>query len=320
VAEEGHYYNIGENLKISIENLYKDNEHLLKQIEAGIGQQPKASPVVGYQGVEGSFGQEAAVTYFEEKDAKFIAHEEFEEIFEALIKGTIDYGVVPIENSSAGEVLEIYDLMIKHSIYIVGEQVIKIEQNLLALKGATIEGLREVYSKAEALSQSKGFLRANKHIEEKPYVNTAMASQYVAQTNDLTKAAIGSKRAAKLYGLEILKENIHFNDSNCTRFIILGKNMDITENCDKISIVFNTTHTSGALYNILGHFAYNGLNLLKIQSRPLQEKTWHYFFFADLEGNLQDANVLIALIKVKEQSEYFKILGNYKSHDEGGIA
>ena len=315
---EGHYYNISENLKISIENLYKNNEHLLNQIEQGIKEKRKATPIVGYQGVAGSFGEEAAMTYFEESKAQFIAHEEFEDIFEALNKGTIDYGIVPIENSSAGEVMEVYDLMIKHNIYIVGEQIIKIEQNLLGLKGATIEGLKEVYSKSEALSQSKGFLKENKHIEEKPYVNTAMASQYVAQTKDPTKAAIGSRRAAALYGLEILKENIHFNHTNCTRFIILAKNMDITEECDKISIVFTTAHTSGALYNILGHFAYNGLNLLKIQSRPLQEKTWHYFFFADLEGSLQDANVLIALGKVKEKSKYFKILGNYVRHDEGG--
>ncbi len=311
---EDHYYNIGEKLKISIESLYKNNEYLLKQIEEGIKEQPKLDPIVGYQGVLGSFGEEAAITYFGEGKARFVAHEEFEDIFQALSTGEIDYGVVPIENSSAGEVLEIYDLMIKHNIYIVGEQVIKIEQNLLGLKGATIEGLREVYSKSEALSQSKGFLRAHKHIEEKPYVNTAVASQFVAETKDITKAAIASKRAAKLYGLEILKENIHFNDTNCTRFIVLAKNMNITKECNKISIVFNTSHTSGALYHILGHFAYNGLNLLKIQSRPVQEKTWHYFFFADLEGNLQDANVLIALGKVKEQSEYFKILGNYKSH------
>ncbi len=310
---EDHYYNISENLRISIENLYKNNEYLLKQIEEGIKEQAKENPVVGFQGVQGSFGEEAAVTYFRNRKAHFLAHEEFEEIFDALKSGEIDYGVVPIENSSAGEVLEIYDLMIKHNIYIVGEQVIKIEQNLLGLKGATIEGLREVYSKTEALSQSRSFLKANKHIEEKPYVNTALASKFVAETKDMTKAAIGSKRAAELYGLEILKENIHFNHTNCTRFIVLAKNMNITDGCDKISIVFNTQHTSGALYNILGHFAYNGLNLLKIQSRPLQEKTWHYFFFADLEGNLQDANVLIALGKVKEQSEYFKILGNYKS-------
>lgn len=312
---EDHYYHISEKLKISVENLYKNNEYLLKQIEEGIKMQPKVNPIVGYQGVKGAFGEEAAITYFGEEKANFIAKEEFEDIFEELNKGTIDYGVVPIENSSAGEVMEIYDLMLKHNIYIVGEQVIKIEQNLLGLKGASIAGLREVYSKAEALSQSRGFLKEHKHIEEKPYVNTARASQFVADSKDITKAAIGSKRAANLYGLEILQENIHFNDTNCTRFIILAKNMNITEACDKISIVFNTSHTSGALYHILGHFAYNGLNLLKIQSRPVQEKTWHYFFFADLEGNLQDANVLIALGKVKEQSEYFKILGNYKNYN-----
>ncbi|MDF2612451.1 MAG: pheA [Clostridia bacterium] len=312
MAGEGHYYSISENLKVSIENLYKNNEHLLKQIEEGIMERSKINPVVGYQGVQGSFGEEAAISYFEKKGALLIAHEEFEDVFEALSQNIIDYGVVPIENSSAGEVLEVYDLMIKHNVSIVGEQIIKVQHNLLGIKGAVIEDLKEVYSHPQALSQSRGFLKAHKHITEKPYVNTAIASQYVSQTNDITKAAIGSKRAASLYNLEILKENIHFNDNNCTRFIILAKNMNITEACDKISIVFTTAHTSGALYNILGHFAYNGLNLLKIQSRPLQEKTWHYFFFADLEGNLQDANVLIALGKVKEHSKYFKILGNYK--------
>ena len=316
---EGHYYNISEKLRLSIENLYKNNEYLLNDIDEGIKEQPKEQPVVGYQGVAGSFGEEAALTYFGESASKYIAHEEFEDIFEALSQGTIDYGVVPIENSSSGEVIEIYDLMLKHHSYIVGEQIIKIEQNLLGLKGASVEGLREVYSKSEALAQSKGFLKEHRYMEEKPYVNTALASKFVAEAKDFTKAAIGSKRAAKLYGLEVLKENIHFNDNNCTRFIILAKKMNITEKCDKISIVFTTEHTSGALYNILGHFAYNGLNLLKLHSRPLQEKTWHYFFFTDLEGNLQDANVLIALGKVKEKSKYFKILGSYKRSNEGGI-
>ncbi|MDF2878203.1 MAG: pheA [Clostridia bacterium] len=312
MGEEGPYYNIGENLKISIENLYEHNKHVLKAIEEGMNDRAKVNPIVGYQGVAGSFGQEAAMTYFKENDATLVAHEEFEDVFEALEKGTIDYGVVPIENSSAGDVLEIYDLMLKHNAYIIGEEIIKVEHNLLGIKGAKIEALTEVYSHPQALSQCKGFLRAHRYIEEKPYLNTAMASQFVAEAKDRTKASIGSNRAAEAYGLEILKSNIHFNDTNCTRFIVLAKNMAISKKCDKISVVFTTSHTSGALYNILGHFAYNGLNLLKIQSRPLQEKTWHYFFFVDLEGNLQDANVLIGLGKLEEQSKYLKILGNYK--------
>ena len=311
MASEEQYGNIGEGLRVSIENLYKHNKHLLEQIEDAMKYTPQTNPIVGYQGVQGSFGEAAAMTYFNESHSRLIQHEEFEDVFEALNQGTIDYGIVPIENSSAGEVLEIYDLMVKHNLYIVGEQVIRVRHNLLGIQGATIEKLQEVYSHPQALSQSKEFLKVHRYIHEKAYLNTAMACQFVAQTGDTTKAAIGSKRAAKLYGLEILKENIHFNDNNFTRFIVLAKNMNITKECDKISIVFTTSHTSGALYNILAHFAYNGLNLLKIQSRPLQEKTWHYFFFVDIEGNLQDANVLIALGRVKEESKYFKILGNY---------
>ena len=311
MAEE-HYSYIGNKLKVSIENLYKHNEHILRQIEEGLREEPYREPVVGYQGVEGSNGEEAALTYFGQGVSAFKAHEEFEDVFLALQVGSIDYGVVPIENSSAGEVVDIYDLLKKYDLYIVGEQVLQIQHSLLAIKGTQLEEIREVYSHPQALSQSKEFLRKHKEMQPKAYVNTAMAAQFVAEMKDRSKAAIGSKRAAKLYGLEVLEEGIHFNKNNCTRFVILGKAMNIADNCDKISIVFNTAHESGALYQILGHFAYNGLNLLKIQSRPLQEKNWEYLFFADLEGNLQDANVLIALGKVKEHTKYFKILGNYK--------
>ncbi|PHV70850.1 prephenate dehydratase [Sporanaerobium hydrogeniformans] len=310
--QEEHYSRIGSKLRISIENLYKHNEHILNQIEKGLREEEIKAPVVGYQGVAGSFGEEAAITYFASKASQFKAYEEFEDIFRALKEGSIDYGVVPIENSSAGEIVDIYDLMKTYELYIVGEQIIRIRHNLLGLKGTKLEEISEVYSHPQALSQSKEFLKEHKQMIPKAYVNTAMATQFVAEVKEKSKAAIGSRRAAQLYGLEILVKDIHFNQNNFTRFVILGKAMQIGEGCDKISIVFNTAHESGALYNILGHFAYNGLNLLKIHSRPLQDKTWEYFFFADLEGNLQDANVLIALGKVKEHTKYFKILGNYE--------
>lgn len=309
---ESEYQGIEERFKVSIRNLYKHSEHILEQIEEGINEERKPFPIVGYQGVPGAFGEEATLTYFQSNFERSIAHEEFEDVFEALNQKVIDYGVVPIENSSAGEVLDTYDLIKKHNLYIVGEQVISVSHNLLGIPGTKIDELTEVYSHPQALSQSKDFLKQHKNIKEKAYVNTATACQFVAELGDSTKAAIGSLRAAELYGLEILQKNIHFNQNNFTRFIILARKMDITEKCDKISIVFTTAHTSGSLYNILGHFAYNGLNLLKIQSRPLLEKEWEYYFFADLEGNLQEANVLIALSKIKEQSKYFKILGNYK--------
>lgn len=185
---EDYYYNIGEKLKISIENLYKHNSHILGQIEEGLKDKTKEDPVVGYQGVAGSFGEEAASTYFRENASRLVAHEAFEDVFEALHQKAIDYGVVPIENSSAGEVLEIYDLIQKHNLYIVGEQIIKAEHNLLGIPGAQIKDLREVYSHPQALSQSRDFLKAHNYIEEKAYVNTATASKFVAKLQDKSKA------------------------------------------------------------------------------------------------------------------------------------
>lgn len=311
----GVYTGITRNLNISIENLYENNEEVLKQIEEGLNYEVISAPIVGYQGVPGAYGEEATYTYFKEKWSRIVAHDSFEDVIEALLEGKIDYGVLPIENSSEGEILDTYDLIRNHNLYIVGEQSIKIEHNLLGIKGTLIDEVREVYSHPQGLSQSKEFLKAYPHMKPCPFVNTATACQYVANLKDRTKAAIGSKRSAMLYGLEILEPNIHYNKNNFTRFVILANKMNVTDESNKISIVFSTEHVSGSLYNILGHFAYNGLNLLKIQSRPLIERKWAYCFFADLEGNLQEANVLIALSQIMKQCSFFKILGNYKKSE-----
>lgn len=309
---EEQYTGITRKLNISIENLYEHNQHILCQIEEGINARIVPSPIVGYQGVPGAYGEQATCNYFQGKWSNIIAHESFEDVIEALLEKKIDYGVLPIENSSEGEILDTYDLIKNNELYIVGEQSIKIEHNLLVVPGTKLEDIEEVYSHPQGLRQSKEFLKKHPTMKLCPYVNTATACQHVAELQDKRKAAIGSKRAAKLYGLEILEPNIHFNKNNFTRFIILSDKMNITEGSDKISIVFSTEHVSGSLYNILGHFAHNGLNLLKIQSRPLLEKKWEYYFFADLEGNLEQANVLIALSQIMNQCSYFKILGNYR--------
>ncbi len=309
------YTGITRNLNISIENLYENNEEVLKQIEEGLNYEAISAPIVGYQGVPGAYGEEATYTYFKEKWSKLVAHDSFEDVIEALLEGKIDYGVLPIENSSEGEILDTYDLIRNHNLYIVGEQSIKIEHNLLGIKGSLIQQVKEVYSHPQGLSQSKEFIKAHPHMKPCPFINTATACQYVASLNDRTKVAIGSKRSARIYGLEILESNIHYNKNNFTRFVILSNKMNVTDESNKISIVFSTEHVSGSLYNILGHFAYNGLNLLKIQSRPLIERKWAYCFFADLEGNLQEANVLIALSQIMKQCSFFKILGNYKQSE-----
>ena len=306
------YKQITTKLQEAIENLYGDSKDILRQIEEGMDTDVIANPIVGFQGAAGAYGEEATYAYFRGGWSDIISHNSFEDVIEALVKGDIDYGVLPIENTSAGEVFDTYDLIKSNSLYIVGEQTIKIEHNLLGIKGTKIEDIKEVYSHPQGLSQTKPFLKEHTNMIQMPYINTATACKYVAETKDRTKAAIASKRAASIHGLEILESNIHFNKNNSTRFIVLSKKMLITDACDKISLVFHTPHDSGSLYSILGHFAYNGLNLLKIQSRPLLEKKWEYYFFVDLEANLQDLNVLIALSKVKEACSYFKILGNYE--------
>ena len=309
------YRGIVRNLNLSIENLYENNEEILREIEEGLNHELEVSPVVGYQGVPGAYGEEATYTYFKEKWSKIVAHESFEDVIEALLEGRIDYGVLPIENTSAGEILDTYDLIKNHELYIVGEQSIKIEHNLLGIKGSLIDQIEEVYSHPQGLSQSKEFLKTHPHMKPCPFINTAIACQHVAELKDTRKAAIGSKRSAQLYNLEILEPHIHYNKNNFTRVIILGRKMNVTDDSNKISIVFSTEHVSGSLYNILGHFAHNGLNLLKIQSRPILEKKWEYYFFADLEGNLQEANVLIALSQMMKHCSFCKILGNYKQSE-----
>lgn len=313
--EDNDYPRISDRLKISINKLYKDQEVLLQTIEEGLQYQLKENPIVAYQGTEGSFGEAAALDYFKDNINSLSPCEAFEDVLEAVKRGEVDYGVLPIENSSTGPIFDVYDLVRQYNLYIVGEQVIKIRHHLLGCKESELEDITEVYSHPQAINQCKSFLKENKKIVPIAYSNTAVASKMIGEAKKLNKAAIGSERAAALYDLKIVVSDIHTNDNNVTRFIILSKSMEINKKCDKVSIVFTTSHTSGALYNTLSHFVYNGLNLLKIQSRPIENEPWHYFFFVDIEGNLEDANVLIALGNINKQSKYFKVLGNFKRYD-----
>lgn len=298
-------------LHASIDKLYIGSEEFLAEIEAGLGTAAVSAPKVGYQGVAGSFGEQAALEYFGGTASAVTNYREFDDVFSALERGEIDYGVLPIENSTAGDVLEVADLITRCRLYVVGEHIIRVRHNLLGVSGASTGTVREVYSHPQAISQCRDFLRHHAAINAYPYANTALAAKFIAETRNPAKASIGSLRAAELYGLDVLERNIQTAENNYTRFIILSRQMEITPQSDKISLAFSTAHKSGALYSILAHFAYNGLNLLKIQSRPKPDSPWEYVFFLDVAGNLEDANVLIALGKVREQSTWFKLVGNY---------
>lgn len=269
---------------------------------------------VGYQGVPGSFSEQALTEYFP-SDIQEINYPDFEDVLVSLEKDYIDFGVLPIENSSTGGISETYQLIRNHNCSIVGERCIKVEHHLLGIKGSELDEINQVYSHPQAYQQSSHFFKKHSHILFCPYKNTAESAKYIGELNQKNIGAIASRKAAGIYDLEILAENINFNYKNYTRFAILGKTNKVTDLCNKISIVITVPHTPGSLYRAMRHFEENNINLTKIESRPLIDKPWQYFFYLDLEGNLNDPVLQTALDKVNKASSYFKIFGNYASHD-----
>ena len=235
----------------------------------------------------------------------------FRDAMEAIAEGSADYAVLPIENSSAGIVADNYDLLVNFENYIVGEQIVKCEHALIGLPGTKLEDIKAVYSHPQALAQCAEYLERHPKWRQIPYDNTALAVKKVAEDGDHTQAAVGSKFAAELFGLEVLAENIYFNKKNSTRFIIVTNQRIFRKGANKISICFETPHSSGSLYDMLSHIIYNNLNMNNIESRPIPGKNWEYRFFVDFEGNLNDGAVKNALRGIREEAINMKILGNY---------
>jgi chorismate mutase/prephenate dehydratase len=265
---------------------------------------------VVYQGVEGAYQHEAALQYFGE-DVNIFHMESWRGCMEAIKEGMADYAVLPIENSSAGEVNDIYDLLEEYENYIVGEQILKIDHALLGIPGAKLSDIQTVYSHPQALMQCAVYLEQQEGWKQETLANTAMAAKKVAEDQDITQAAIASEEAAKHHGLVVLKKPINHNRFNSTRFIIVTNRKMYEKDAKKVSICFELPHTSGSLYNILSHIIYNDLNMCKIESRPIPEHNWEYHFFVDFEGNLNDSAVKNAIRGIMEEAVNFKILGNY---------
>lgn len=264
---------------------------------------------VVFQGAEGAYSQEAMKQYFGDKINCFHV-DTFRDAMEALEEGSCDFAVLPIENSTAGSVSEVYDLLVKFENYIVGEQIIKIEHCLMGVPGTSKENIRTVFSHPQSLLQSA------KYLSEHPWQqismkNNAFAARKVAEDKDMTQAAVAGAHAAEIYGLEILERGINLDSSNSTRFIIVSNQKIFRKDAGKISICLELPHTSGSLYNMLSHFIYNKLNMTKIESRPIEGRNWEYRFFIDFEGNLSQSEVKNALRGIREEAGSLKILGNY---------
>lgn len=264
---------------------------------------------VVFQGAEGAYSQAAMVQYFGERIESFHV-DTFRDAMSAIEEGSADFAVLPIENSTAGIVSDIYDLMVEFENYIVGEQIIKIEHCLLGIPGSSIEDIRTVYSHPQSLMQSARFL-LQYDWKQISMQNNAFAAKKVIEDKDKSQAAIASAYAGDIYGLEVLKKGVNQSDTNSTRFIIVTNQKVFLKDAKKISICFEIPHESGSLYHMLSHFIYNNLNLCKIESRPIEDRNWEYRFFVDFEGNLADGAVKNALRGLRDEARNMKILGNY---------
>ena len=264
---------------------------------------------VVFQGAEGAYSQAAMIQYFGEGVNCFHV-DTFRDAMLAIDEGSADFAVLPIENSSAGIVSEIYDLLVEFENYIVGEQIIPINHCLLGCAGTKISDIKTVYSHAQSLMQSAHYLQ-EKGWQQISMKNNAFAAQKVAEDKNPTEAAIASEYAAKVYGLEILEKGVNDLKENSTRFIIITNQKVFSKDASKISLCFEVNHESGALYHALSHLIYNGLNMTKIESRPLEGRNWECRFFVDFEGNMEDSAVKNALRGLREETRNMKILGNY---------
>lgn len=271
--------------------------------------EPEKEKIIGFQGLPGSFSEQALYEYYGE-GVRTRNYESFEDVFKALQKKEIDYGILPLENFSTGGITEVYDLLNDYQFYIVGEKVLKVDHNLLAPKGADLNSISRVRSHPQAFLQCSKFLKNYPDWELIPSSNTAVSAKRAGELNSASEAVIASKRAAELYGLAILFEDIHNYKDNSTRFIIIGQKPENSPANNKISLVVTSDHKPGALVEILSHFAASSLNMLKIESRP-KKNSKEYIFYIDFEGHLKDSRVKEALGKIERDTAYMRVLGNY---------
>lgn len=265
---------------------------------------------VVFQGAEGAYSQAAMLQYFG-KGINCFHVDTFRDAMIAIDEGSADFAVLPIENSTAGIVSEIYDLLVEFENYIVGEQIIQIEHCLMAVPGTRLEDIKTVYSHPQSLMQSARFLNTHENWKQISMQNNAFAARKVAEDKDHSQVAIASEHAAELYGLEILKKGVNQSNTNSTRFIIVTNQKVFLKNAKKVSICFEIPHESGSLYHMLSHFIYNNLNMNRIESRPIEGRNWEYRFFIDFDGNLSDGAVKNALRGLREEARNMRILGNY---------
>lgn len=275
--------------------------------------QPVEDPRVVYQGVPGAYSEQASLDWFGPA-VNVEGLEQFEDCFLALKEGRADYAVLPIENSSTGAIRQIYDLLTRYEFYLVGETTVRVEHCLMAPKGATLDTITHVYSHEQGLFQCEQYLNTHSDWHQVPQADTAGSAQMVAASGDVTKAAICSARAAEIYGLEILARGINHNSHNTTRFVVVSPKPELREGADKLSALFLLPHEAGSLNEVLTVLAVHGLNMVKLESRPIPEHSWEYMFFLEFTGSVAEEDTADALHELAQTTGDFRVLGNFKSN------
>ena len=286
---------------------------LRKDIERAIADtQPLFPPAatVACQGVEGAYSQLACEKLF--KHPQVMYFKTFESVFSAIENGFCDYAVLPLENSTAGSVKEIYDLMLSHSSFkIVRSTRLKVDHNLVAKKGTKMSDIKEIFSHPQAISQCAKFLDAMPGVKITACENTAAAAEAVAKSERTDVAAISSYNCVELYGLERLAADIQDRSNNYTRFICISKKLEIYPGADKTSLMLGLPHRPGALYQILGRFYALGMNLIKLESRPLPDREFEFMFYFDLETSVYSDEFIRLVDDLDAICEEFQYLGSY---------
>lgn len=263
---------------------------------------------IACQGVQGAYSGEAAKALFPDSPIDF--HKQFEDVFEAVNQNKARFGIIPVENSTAGSVHESYDLIMKYKFFIVGAYDLRVDHCLCAKPGVKFEDIENVYSHTQALSQCNIFLK-NFDFMGITFSNTAAAAKFVSESEKNNIAAICSESAAKKYGLKIIRKGIQNVTNNTTRFIVISKELVIDEDAEKISLIFSAPHRTGSLYRVLGRFSMTGLNLTKLESRPVANGRFDYYFYVDILGSVRDEQTLDLLCALSDELPEFSFLGNY---------
>ncbi len=267
--------------------------------------------LVGFQGVRGAFSEDACFKYFG-KDIETLPLPDFSSVFEAVEKDKVTHAIVPVENSTEGSVAQVNDLLLDQDLSISGEVIVPVKHALLAYDDATIDSVREVLSHPQALGQCRKFLANHSDWLLTPAYDTAGSARIVSEVKRMDLAAIASVRAAGVYGLKVLKEDIQSELENYTRFFVMEKNPAPVQGADKTSIVFAAKNVPGALHRCLGEFASRNVNLTKLESRPRRSKPWVYVFYADFEGSIDEPNCHAAIGGLIKAAAFVKILGSYR--------